>query len=360
MRKLRIDEVLRDRFAPGRSVLLFLTDRCPVGCGHCSVDSRRDSPTIVDYDRFGELLDGVCRDPAAQLVGISGGEPFVERRGLTMAMHRLAAAGKDICLYTSGVWARDGEQPAWIREILPLASCVFLSTDAFHADTVNQARFVAAARAIGAAGTPVIVQVLDRPAEVDEAVRLLTEAFGAGWTEFADLSYIEPLAYGRGESVFAKPPEQPGATVGSCTLLAAPVIRYDGRVSACCNEPVIMGRGPDRLRRTATTAGELADALAAVRGDALLGALATAGAAAVTALPAYQDLAATPVRGICDLCWRLQEATPTPLGDRSDRVLTLLPLLHPPTPDEGDDDDRAQRPTPQHRRPAAAVPVAGR
>lgn len=329
MGKLRIDDVLRDRFTPGRSVLLFLTDRCPVGCGHCSVDSRRDSPTIVDFDVFGEMLDGICADPALRLVGISGGEPFVERRGLTMAMRRLSAAGKDICLYTSGVWARAGDQPAWIREILPLASCLFLSTDGFHANAVDESRFVAAARAIGAAGVPVIVQVLNRPAEVDEATRLLTAAFGPGWSEFADLSFIEPLPYGRGESVFARPPEQRGASVGACTLLAAPVVRYDGRVSACCNEPVIMGRGPERLRRSATSAAELADALDAVREDALLGAIATAGAGAVTAHPTYRELAETKVRGICDLCWRLQEATAAPLGDRGDRVLTLLPIFVP-------------------------------
>jgi hypothetical protein len=47
----------------------------------------------------------------------------------------------------------------------------------------------------------------------------------------------------------------------------------------------------------------------------------------VTAHPAYEHLASTPVRGICDLCWRLQEATQAPLGDRGDRVLALLPML---------------------------------
>jgi hypothetical protein len=327
MRRLRVDELMHDRFTPGKSVLLFLTDRCPVGCAHCSVDSRRDSPTITDYPLFSELVDGICADTSVELVGISGGEPFVERRGLTLALRRLSAAGKNVALYTSGVWARAGEQPAWIRAILPLASCVLLSTDGFHAQTVDEARFVSAAQAIAAAGVPVIVQVLNRPDEVAQVERLLTAAFGPGWAESADLSYIEPLPYGRGEGLFARPPAQPAAAVGACTLLSAPVVRYDGKVSACCNEPVIMGRGPGRLRRTVTSGPELAAALDATRGDALLGAIATIGAGAVTAHPAYRHLASTPVRGICDLCWRLQEATQAPLGDRGDRVLALLPLL---------------------------------
>ena len=327
MRRLRVEELLKDRYTPGKSVLLFITDRCPVGCAHCSVDSRRDSPTITDYPLFARLVDGICADESVRLVGISGGEPFVERRGLTLAMRRLSEAGKNVALYTSGVWARAGEQPAWIREILPLASCVLLSTDGFHAKTVDEARFASAARAIAAAGVPVIVQVLNRPAEVDEAKRLLTAAFGGGWAEFADLSYIEPLPYGRGAGVFDRPPARPAAGLGACSLLTAPVVRYDGRVTACCNEPVIMGRGPDRLRATVTSGPGRAAALDAVRGDALLGAIATAGAGAVTAHPAYRHLAATPVRGLCDLCWRLQEATQAPLGDRGDRVLALLPML---------------------------------
>jgi hypothetical protein len=335
MPRLRVEDLLRDRFTPGMSVLLFITDRCPVGCAHCSVDSRRESPTITDYALFGQLIDAICGDSSLKLVGISGGEPFVERRGLTLAMRRLGAAGKDIALYTSGVWARAGDQPAWIRDILPLASCVLLSTDGFHAETVDAARFTAAALAIRAAGVPVIVQVLNRPDEVDAAKALLTTAFGEGWAEWADLSYIEPLSYGRGETVFARPPAVAAASIGACSLLAAPVVRYDGTITGCCNEPLIMGRGPDRLRRRVSSGAELTAALHAFRSDALLSVIATVGAGPVTAHPAYAHLASARVRGICDLCWRLQDATAAPLGDRSDPVLALLPLLARPTTREG-------------------------
>ena len=96
-------------------------------------------------------MAAICAQPNLTAVGISGGEPFVERRGLSLAVERLAAAGKDIVLYTSGVWA-SGEAPEWIRGVLGQASCVFLSTDAFHAASIDDARFVRAARAIAEAG----------------------------------------------------------------------------------------------------------------------------------------------------------------------------------------------------------------
>jgi hypothetical protein len=47
----------------------------------------------------------------------------------------------------------------------------------------------------------------------------------------------------------------------------------------------------------------------------------------VTGHPAFAQLADTPVHGMCDLCWRLQEASPEPLGSTSDRVLKMLPIL---------------------------------
>src|SRR5688500_5951792 len=92
--KLTHADIENIRSNRGRSMLLFITDRCPVGCLHCSVDSRRDSPTISDFALFEEILSWICENPELEVVGISGGEPFVERRGLTMASQVLADSGK--------------------------------------------------------------------------------------------------------------------------------------------------------------------------------------------------------------------------------------------------------------------------
>ena len=57
-----------------RSALLYLTDRCPVGCAHCSVGSRRDGPGISDFGLFTEIVDGLAASPALAVVGLSGNE----------------------------------------------------------------------------------------------------------------------------------------------------------------------------------------------------------------------------------------------------------------------------------------------
>ena len=326
MRRLRLADVVRVRFAAGRSVLLFLTDRCPVGCAHCSVDSRPTSPSISDFGLFDELLTAICEDQRLRMVGISGGEPFVERRGLLRATERLAAAGKDIVLYTSGVWAAAERVPSWIPTAIGRAGCVFLSTDAFHAEAVDERRYVHAARTIADCGVPIVVQVLDLPEMVHEAERLLEAAFGTAWPEYADVSLIEPLPYGRGAGLFERPPATPGGLLPACSLLAAPVVRYDGRVTACCNEQVIMGMGPDRLRMHCTSRQQLAETLEELRRDAVLRIIGQAGAGVLTAHPRYADMQDEPYRGICDFCWRAQERAGD-LAARGDALLEAMALL---------------------------------
>ena len=332
MAKLRLADVNRERYTAGRSVLLFLTDRCPVGCAHCSVDSRRDSPTITDYPLFGELLAGICAEPEVVLVGISGGEPFIERRGLSMAVAEIANAGKDIAVFTSGVWAVSGSPPRWLHEVLQKVSCVFLSSDSFHAESVSGQRFIRAARSIVGAGTPVVVQVLDIPEQVAAAKELLTAAIGEDWPAQADISLIAPLPYGRGEGVFGLQPLRAAASLGSCAVLASPVVRYDGQAIACCNESVIMGNGPKRLRATCRTAAELSATLAELRRDPLLRVVAGPGMEALVSHPAYASLQDGAYRGICDLCWRAQDQTPAAVGASGDPLLNAMALLSPARP----------------------------
>jgi organic radical activating enzyme len=297
-----IDEIRKTR---GRSTLLFLTDRCPVGCAHCSVDSRTDSPTIADFELFGEILDWICEQVGLEVVGISGGEPFVERRGLTLAVRRFTEAGKRVVLYTSGVWATRPEPPAWIAEMLDRATTVCLSTDAYHEAGVPDDVYVNAARAIAGAGDWIVVQVVDSEPMVERALELLRAAFGAEWPEHAELCRNPPLTHGRGAAVFTRTHAFPGGAYPPCTQLGSQTIRYDGRVSGCCNESVIMGRGPARLRRRARTKDEVGEAIDAFHADPLLRAIGGPGPGALTAHPRFADLAQREFTSICDLCWSM-------------------------------------------------------
>ena len=300
-----IDDIRNER---GRSTLLFITDRCPVGCAHCSVDSRRDSPTIKDFELFGEIVEWIVAQDY-DVVGISGGEPFVERRGLSLAARRITDEGKRLVVYTSGVWATRPDPPAWIADVLDRSTTVFLSTDAFHQEGVGDGHYVNAARAIARAGAWIVVQVLEVDDMVQRAADLLRDAFGPDWEDYAELHPLAPLTAGRGADVFMRTKHRPGSAFAACGALTSQTIRYDGVVSACCNERTIMGWGPDALRRKATGGASLGAAVAELEGDPLLRAIGSIGPGVLTAHPRFADLADAPFSSVCDLCWKMHDRT---------------------------------------------------
>lgn len=325
-RKLTHADIQRLRRSRRRSMLLFITDRCPVGCAHCSVDSRADSPTINDFALFNEILDWICASPALEVVGISGGEPFSERRGLDLASRRIAEAGKRQVVFTSGVWATRETAPTWIRAVLARCSCVYLSTDAYHARFIDDDRFVRAARAIAASGAWIVVQVIDIGNMVEQAERLLLRAFGERYAEHAELNATMPLTDGRGANVFLRTKRLQGHAFGNCWALASPMVRYDGLVTACCNESVIMGHGPARLRRRIASMDELDAAIEGFHDDPLLRAMEGAGLGVLTQHPRFAELADTHCSSICELCWKMLDRAPD--ADSPDRLIEAIASLH--------------------------------
>ena len=322
MSALTLAEVEDLRRTPGRSLLFYLTDRCPVGCDHCSVDSRQDSPRISDRETFTAMTEGIAALPDVRLVGISGGEPFVERAGLSQATATFAAAGKQVALYTSGVWARRAV-PDWVRPILARAACVFLSTDSFHADALDDATFVRAAIAVVDQGTRLIVQVLDEPTTVERVDLLLEQAFGHHRPDGVETNVIPLLPTGRGAVLVPEPRRRRLDGFGPCTLLTSPVVRYDGAVVACCNEQILTGHGPDRLRHRCTSPDDVAGGIAAFAADPLLRTMARTGTRAVAHHPRF-DVPRT-ASGICDACWHLQSEA-GPLGS-ADPLLEAMALM---------------------------------
>jgi hypothetical protein len=311
-------ELARIRATPDHSALLFLTDRCPVECAHCSVASLRGGPGIADWPLFEALVGGLAARDSLRMVAISGGEPFAERRGLQYAVGALAAAGKRLVLYTSG-FLGGSTAAGWAAAVMARAETVVLSTDAHHRARLPDEDWLGAARAARGSGAWLVVQTLAGRDEDERARALLRRAFGPGWADWAEVDQHPGLAHGRGASWYRPAAAPPTAR---CGLVGTPVVRYDGRVTACCNETVIMGGGPARLRRTADSAAGLEAALDGLAADPLLWAVGAAGPATLLAEPSPD--------GICAQCWRLLDRFPDP---EFHPFVEALRTLRTPTPD---------------------------
>lgn len=219
-------------------------------------------------------------------------------------------------VYTSGVWATTATPPKWIAQVLERCTTVFLSTDSFHAEALDEDRFLNAARAISAAGAWIVTQVIDEGDMVARARDLLHRALGDDFEARSEVHATYLLPAGRGADVFISANHWPGQSFSRCRMLGSPMVRYDGVVTACCNEDVIMGRGPARLRQRCRSAAEVGQVVDALRADPLLEAIGGAGPGALTLLPQFADLQRRRFGSVCDICWKiLDRAATVPPGD---------------------------------------------
>ncbi len=312
------------RREPGRALILVLTDRCGVGCDHCNVDSRPDSPTVEDFERFEALLAGLCADPELELLTITGGEPFLERRALALATRRLRAAGKRVAVATSGVWATGARVAGWIHDVLARCDCVILSTDSFHRAKLDDSHLINAARESTAADAWLILQTLDEDGARERGAALLNQAFGGRWDQHAEINLIAPLRQGRATQLFAVGERSEARSFGACPLLRTPTVRYDGAIAACANEEVARGLGPRRLRRRAQTAAELREAIAALRRDPALQIIAEAGFGKLLRHEQLREVATRRFSSICELCDRTLARLPERGDPQIDSMATEI------------------------------------
>jgi hypothetical protein len=199
---------------------------------------------------------------------------------------------------------------------------VFLSTDSYHAANVSDDSFIRTIQTVVGEGVWLVVQVLE--ADEKYAVQMIQQAIGDDWGKNVEISRTIPLPYGRGESLFTYSEAWPASAFGSCCLASTPLIRYDGVVTACCNEEVIMGKGAKRLRRTCKSVTEVIASLDDYVSDPLLRGLATTGAGSLVSHPRYRHLADKSYSSICHLCWAMQDVTPESEQDAILRANALL------------------------------------
>lgn len=101
---LRISGCVADSIVdgPGMRFTVFVQG-CPHHCPGCHNPQTHDFEGGHTVDPQA-VLDAVLTDPLAQGVTFSGGEPFCQARALRLLGERVAAAGKDVVIYTGYIF----------------------------------------------------------------------------------------------------------------------------------------------------------------------------------------------------------------------------------------------------------------
>ncbi|MFJ9621688.1 radical SAM protein [Streptomyces sp. NPDC101181] len=253
---MELAELVARRPFPAAGLLLGLTRRCPLSCAHCSTGSdlfTREEPDPGQLERF---VGSFTEENRPDVVMLTGGEPLL-LPGLAERLSTLARrAGSRTALLSGMFFARSGGRAArgeggWrggrrAGAIPPAILRAIRSVDHFSASLdLHHEREVPRAD---------VFRVLHRVREEGVAVSLHLTGTGGGDPYLADLTAAvaeefdgavpclvnEVRPFGRAASWARAARTGPDPAVASpCSMAAWPVVAFDGRVLACCNQDTV-------------------------------------------------------------------------------------------------------------------------
>lgn len=239
-------EVLALRTRPAAGVFLSLTRRCPLHCAHCSTRSGPDAEQhpAEPFLRLARSFSPGCRP---EIVSLTGGEPLLRPR-LVRDLARLCHdAGARVDLLTGGFFLRGATVPRRIREAVAELDHLAVSIDRFHEAEVPRSAVLSYLSELAAGGMDVSVQLTGEGQDDP----YLTEAIDEVRTALDDRVpiFVGLLGPGGRAADWLPPlpaPASPPVAYG-CDAASWPVVGFDGRVVACCNQDAVDGPTPPHL-----------------------------------------------------------------------------------------------------------------
>jgi hypothetical protein len=235
---MELAEIMRWRPVPAAGLLLVLTERCPLGCAHCSTMSTMDGRDLV-ADEVRRFVGSFGPADRPEIVLMTGGEPLLRPGLVTELAVSARRAGARAAILTGGFFARGGRRPALVMAALGALDHVSVSVDRYHAGklaTADALSLVGDVIDLGIAASLHVTVTGDDdpyPAELAGQVR---RRLGADLPML--VTAVRPLGRAAGW-VRGGEPGAASAGVSPCAMAAWPVVTADGTVVACCNQDTV-------------------------------------------------------------------------------------------------------------------------
>ncbi|QSR86391.1 radical SAM protein [Candidatus Methylacidiphilum infernorum] len=279
---------------------IMLRKKCPLRCAHCITDSSPGAEGELDESFVFSLLEeAVGYTP---VISFTGGEAFVDPEKLTRCVAKAKSLGLKATAVTGCGWVRSEKQAFEVVEKVHAAGLdrLCISWDRYHAVFKNEWKLKAVARTASRLGLPLVIRSVISPNKLEPDI-----------PELGEIAYrlekIPLIKLGRAELL----PEEDffwtdSPPSGTCGVVLAPVVEYDGRVFACCgpshfaprHSPLFLGDAKKRA---------LGEILKEGREDPILETIALAGSYGLyKILKDYFPAVSVPERkrysSICDIC----------------------------------------------------------
>ncbi|MFE3369631.1 radical SAM protein [Streptomyces sp. NPDC059173] len=260
---MELAELVARRPFPAAGLLLGLTRRCPLSCAHCSTGSdlfTREEPDAGHLERF---VGSFTTENRPDVVMLTGGEPLL-RPALAERLSTLArGAGSRTALLSGMFFARSGGgrgggvrggrsggvrggrsgrrgaiPPAVLRAIRSVDH-FSASLDVHHEREVSRADVFRALHLVREEGVAVSLHLTGTGGS-DPYLADLTRAVEKEFGGRVPCLVNEVRPFGRAASWARAARTGPDPEAASpCSMAAWPVVAFDGRVLACCNQDAV-------------------------------------------------------------------------------------------------------------------------
>ncbi|WP_445487860.1 radical SAM protein [Rhodopseudomonas sp. RCAM05734] len=307
---LSFDEYEQLHFGFYRTLFIQLTLACPLECDHCCVNSGPKRREALSADVIERGIRSFAALPDAEVVCLTGGEPFVARRALHRALAVCQEVGLRAYVITAAHWAPTVTAASKVLDSLPPITLLSVSADRYHEKFVPLANVRNAIEA--ATRHRIAVNLLLTLDQDDDPYRsTVATALGGFWHEISiRVTYFQPVGRAQPEGIGCYPATEP-LPMGLCPMIGTPAVTADGSISACCQAQetnLIVTGVPHALRLGYMGDTDFATARDTVRTDPLLRAIRNLGPGWVfmRALERGRDLGERrSFATICDVCSEL-------------------------------------------------------
>ncbi len=253
---MELAELVARRPFPAAGLLLGLTRRCPLSCAHCSTGSglfTRQEPDAAQLESF---VGSFTAENRPDVVMLTGGEPLL-LPALAERLSTLARnAGSRTALLSGMFFARSGALPGGRggvsrgrrrrRSIPPAILRAIRSVDHFsasldvhHEREVPRADVFRALHLVREEGVAVSLHLTGTGGS-DPYLASLTRAVQKEFGGRVPCLVNEVRPFGRAASWARAARTGPDPAAASpCPMAAWPVVAFDGRVVACCNQDTV-------------------------------------------------------------------------------------------------------------------------
>lgn len=316
---MRLTEIISRGFRFHELVYVSITQKCPLRCRHCFVESAPERTEHVETSDFSLWMEGMVQTPSVKAILFSGGEPFSNPGALKIGLTKCHDAGKQAIVGTSAFWATTKEQAGKFLDRYAGIDTLFISYDVFHEEFVSVESIRFAVEAAEERGIDVSFQIVEEWGTATEFTERFMATVDPENRRAGDV-YIVPLGLkGRAATdlnILANAGPHAGEgrhTMMSvqdtvCPWLGAPWVHEDGIVCACPNLEVHKAEdSPLQLGSLQTATFEEVSSRA--HADLLVQGLRSLGPKVLAELigGSHLDVHADGTPTICDLCHLLTQ-----------------------------------------------------